>query len=150
MHYCITPLLVKYIFVEIQSNSLHKVLRERKKCNFFVGIGKKYPFLIFHNRSDLWNTKNSIIQTHFCGVFPKNNAHYFPNFCNNALLHYLILKSNALLHISRKSNAIMKCITAIMHYWKSANCSGSLPLGACTNHVDKRGGRGGCSDDHNT
>ena len=22
--------------------------------------------------------------------------------------------------------------------------------GACTNHVDKRGGRGGCSDDHNT
>ena len=119
MHYCITPLLVKYIFVEIQSNSLHKVLRERKKCNFFVGIGKKYPFLIFHNRSDLWNTKNSIIQTHFCGVFPKNNAHYFPNFCNNALLHYLILKSNALLHFSRKSNAIMKSITAIMHYWKS-------------------------------
>ena len=24
------------------------------------------------------------------------------------------------------------------------------PKGACTNHVDKWGGRGGCSDDHNT
>ena len=23
-------------------------------------------------------------------------------------------------------------------------------MGACTNHVDKRRGRGGCSDDHNT
>ena len=22
--------------------------------------------------------------------------------------------------------------------------------GACTNHVDKRGGKGGCLDDHNT
>ena len=59
-------------------------------------------------------------QNAFVAFFQKNNAHYFPNFCNNALLHYLIFKNNALLHISRKSNAIMKCITAIMHYWKSA------------------------------
>ena len=58
-------------------------------------------------------------QNVFVAFFQKINAHYFPNFCNNALLHYLIFKNNALLHISRKSNAIMKCITAIMHYWKS-------------------------------
>ena len=55
----------------------------------------------------------------FVAFFLYINAHYFPNFCNNALLHYLILKSNALLHFSRKSDAIMKSITAIMHYWKS-------------------------------
>ena len=52
----------------------------------------------------------------FVAFFQKSNVHYFPNFCNNTLLHFLILKSNALLYISRKSNAIMKCITeSLLH-----------------------------------
>ena len=52
MHYRITPLLVKYIFVEIQLNSIHKVQRERKKC-IFCGNQQKIFFLILHDRSDL-------------------------------------------------------------------------------------------------
>ena len=89
---------------------------------FFVGISKNIPFEYSIIEVIYEIQKMPYFQKCFVAFFQKINAHYFPNFCNNALLHYLIFKNNALLHISRKSNAIMKCITAIMHYWKSAWC----------------------------